>query len=274
MFFRGGRSLISALVILVGATIGSVCAEETRTVINAATTPAAPPTEYVDQKSNKLAGFDIELLEAIAAKMGVNVNWIQTSWEQLYPSLKTKRADVIVDALADMPERRASVSYVDYANDYVTMVTLHDNAARFPSLETVCGARVGNRRSSQWNVAVAEWNAEHCVKAGRPAIVLVGTDSSADSRLQLKQGRIDVAVQEAFLIGYQNSIENNLYVRIGKPFYSQLMGIGFSKDDPDLGNAIKVALEKLIADGTYQNLLAKWGMADAAIRKVTINGQP
>jgi len=52
------------------------------------------------------------------------------------------------------------------------------------------------------------------------------------------------------------------------------MGLGFDKQDPQFGAALKKALATLIADGTYQMLVSKWGLNDSAIRQPMINGQP
>ncbi|WP_245471694.1 hypothetical protein [Bradyrhizobium nanningense] len=54
-----------------------------------------------------------------------------------------------------------------------------------------------------------------------------------------------------------------------------LTGMAFSKDDPQFGGQLKHALGALIADGTYGQLLHKWGLPDdASIEKPMINGEP
>ncbi|WP_353702360.1 transporter substrate-binding domain-containing protein [Bradyrhizobium sp. INPA03-11B] len=76
-------------------------------------------------------------------------------------------------------------------------------------------------------------------------------------------------------MGYQNTIEENRYAVLGKPFFSTTLGIAFSKDDPQLGQAIKDALVSLIANGTYQDLLRKWKFPEyLAIEQPVINAQP
>src|SRR3954469_24241209 len=90
-----------AFVVAFGQTAGMVSAQGSKTVINAATVPKYPPFEFKDPASGKLIGFDIDIVDAIAAKMGVKVNWIDSSFDQLISSVETRRADVIVAGMAD-----------------------------------------------------------------------------------------------------------------------------------------------------------------------------
>jgi len=270
------RSCLAAFAVVAacGQTVGMACAQGTKTVINAATVPKYPPFEFKDPASGKLIGFDVDIVDAIAARMGLKVNWIGSSFDQLISSVETKRADVIVAGMADTPERRATVSFLDYLHANTVFFILRTNAARFPDLDALCGKRVATARRTIWPAAIEKWSDEHCTAAGKPAVVVVGTDGSPDTRLQLNQGRADAAVQGAETIPYQNSIEGNRYVILGKPFLVQDMGLGFAKDDTQFGRKLKEALAGLMADGSYQELLRKWDLTGSAIEQAMINGQP
>lgn len=265
---------VVAVVVAFGQTASMVCAQGTKTVINAATVPKYPPFEFKDPATGKLTGFDVDIVEAIAARMGLKVNWIDSSFDQLISSVETRRADVIVAGMADTPERRATVSFLDYLHANTVFFTLRANAARFPDLEALCGKRVATARRTIWPAAIEKWSDEHCTAAGKPAVVVVGTDGSPDTRLQLNQGRADAAVQGAETIPYQNSIEGNRYVILGKPFLVQDMGLGFAKDDAQFGQKLRQALAALMADGSYHELLRKWDLTGSAIDQAMINGQP
>lgn len=270
----GLRLVMSIITCALALGAGGAYGQGTRSVINATTVTTYPPMEYREPSSNKLVGFDIDVVNAMGAKMGATVNWSEASYDQLLSSITSKRVDVIVAGMGDTQERRASVSFVDYLHDNAVFFTLRSNSERYPNMESLCGKKVAVTRSTYWPTAIAKWSDEHCTKAGKPAIVVVGTSNAPDSRLQLKQSRADAAVQSAATLVYQNSIEENRYAVIGKPFYTQLSGIGFSKDDPQVGQALKKALAAIIADGTYQKLLQKWNLpADCAIAQPMINGQ-
>jgi polar amino acid transport system substrate-binding protein len=109
------------------------------------------------------------------------------------------------------------------------------------------------------------------VKAGKKPINVSGTNGSADARVQLRQGRIDAAVQGGETLPYQNSVEQNAYVPVGKPFLSQYNGIGMAKGNAALNAGLTTALNQLIADGTYQKILVKWGLQEHAVQKALID---
>jgi polar amino acid transport system substrate-binding protein len=275
MFLRSRLCLVAgAFVVAFGQAVSVTYAQGTKSVINAATVPKYPPFEFKDPASSKLIGFDVDIVDAIAARMGSKVNWIDSSFDQLISSIETKRADIIVAGMADTPERRASVSFLDYLHANSVFFTLRVNAARFPDLDALCGKRVATARRTIWPAAIEKWSDDHCAAAGKPAVIVVGTDGSPDTRLQLNQGRADAAVQGAETIPYQNTIEGNRYVILGKPFLVQQMGLGFARDDSQFGEKLKQALAALMADGGYQELLRKWDLRDSAIEQAMINGQP
>jgi polar amino acid transport system substrate-binding protein len=275
MFSRSRLCIaVGAFAVAFGQAASVTYAQGAKTVINAATVPKYPPFEFKDPASSKLIGFDIDIVDAIAARMGIKVNWIDSSFDQLISSIETKRADIIVAGMADTPERRASVSFLDYLHANSVFFTLRVNAARFPDMDALCGRRVATARRTIWPAAIEKWSDDHCIGAGKPAVIVVGTDGSPDTRLQLNQGRADAAVQGAETIPYQNTIEGSRYVILGKPFLVQQMGLGFAKDASQFGQKLKQALAALIADGSYQDLLRKWDLTDSAIEQAMINGQP
>jgi polar amino acid transport system substrate-binding protein len=275
MFSRSRLCLAAGAFAVAFSQSASVTyAQGTKTVINAATVPKYPPFEFKDPASGKLIGFDVDIVDAIAGKMGVKVNWIDSSFDQLISSIETKRADIMVAGMADTPERRASVGFLDYLHASSVFFTLRVSAARFPDMNALCGKRVATARRTIWPAAIEKWSDDHCTAAGKPAVIVVGTDGSPDTRLQLNQGRADAAVQGAETIPYQNTIEGNRYVILGKPFLIQQMGLGFARDDSQFGQKLKQALAVLMADGTYQALLRKWDLMDSAIEQAMINGEP
>ncbi|WP_375784826.1 transporter substrate-binding domain-containing protein [Bradyrhizobium sp. Pha-3] len=89
----GLRLAMSALAIVLGLAAGTAYSQATKSLINAVANTTYPPFEFKDPTTNRLVGFDIDLLDAIAAKMGAKVNLIESKFDQLLSSIVTKRAD-------------------------------------------------------------------------------------------------------------------------------------------------------------------------------------
>lgn len=261
-----------ALALTVGVAT-SAMAQSVKNPIVAAIVPNYPPFEYKDPSTDKLAGFDVDLGEALAAKLGVKIQWQETSFDQMMNAVATKRVDIILSGMTDLPSRRTALTFVDYIKTGPQFYTLKTKAGDFPDMAALCGKHVGTSRRTSFPDDIATWSNAYCVKAGKPAVVVVGTDGSADARLQLRQNRIDAAVQGGETLPYQNSIDENAYAPIGKMFASQYSGIGVATDNAALSKALAGALDQLIADGTYTKLLAKWDLKDHAVQKTLVNGE-
>ena len=242
-----------------------------KSTLVAAIVPNYPPFEYKDPATDKLMGFDVDLGEAIAAKLGVKLQWEETGFDQMMSALTTNRVDVILSGMTDLPSRREAVNFLDYVTGGPQFYTVKARAGEFASIDALCGKTVGASRRTSWPDDIANWSNEHCVKAGKKPVNVSGTNGSADARVQLRQGRIDAAVQGGETLPYQNSVEENAYVPIGKPFLSQYNGIGMAKGNTALNAGLTAALNQLIADGTYQKILVKWGLQEHAVQKTLID---
>ena len=230
--------------------------------------PNYPPMEFRDPASNALVGFDVDLGEALARKLGVKAQWQETAFEQMLPAVGTGRVDAILSGMSDLASRHDAASFVDYLRSGPQFFALASRATEFADMRALCGKAVGASRRTSFPKEIADWSAAHC---GAKAITFVGTEGSADARTQLRQGRIDAAVQGNETLSYVMAQEPNAYAPIGAPIGAQLTGIAVAKDDAALQNAIAGAIDALIADGAYKTLLEKWRLSSNGIEKASIN---
>lgn len=240
--------------------------------IVAAVVPNYPPMEFKDPASGKLTGFDIELGDALAARAGTSIRWQETSFDQMLSALGTGRVNLILSGMSDSPERRASVQFIDYLKTGPQFYALKDRSASLTSMSALCGRKVGASRRTLFPGEIAKWSEEHCVREGKPAIIVMGTDGSADARMQLRQGRVEAAAQGGDTLGYLMREEPDAYRTIGTVFAFQFQGIAIDRKNEAMLRELSVALSALIADGTYARLTAKWGLTEFAVTQLTIDG--
>ncbi|WP_218883753.1 ABC transporter substrate-binding protein [Burkholderia guangdongensis] len=241
-------------------------------VIKVAVNSIYPPMEYKDPDSGQLVGFDVDLGNALAKVLGVKLEWQESAFEQLLPSLATGRADMILSGMSDVPGRRDAADFIDYLNSGAQFYVLASAAKDVRQPADLCGKAVGTSRSTSFPSDVATWSAHNCAAAGKPAISVVGTEDTAAARMQLKQGRIVAGVQGSETLPYAMKLEPNTYRPVGAPFAASPEGIAIAKSNPKLRDAVLGALEKLMQDGTYSAIVAKWGLQSSAVRQVTLNG--
>ena len=265
------RLLAAALLCLPVAT--AIAAElppaiASRGAMTVAIVPNYPPLEFRDPATNALTGFDVDLGEAIAHKLGIKIVWQETSFDQMMPAIATGRVDAIISGMSDLATRHDAASFIDYLRTGPQFFIQQSRAGEFRDMAALCGKNVGASRRTSFPKEITAWSDAHC--AAMP-INVVGTEGSADARTQLRQGRIDAAVQGSETLGYIMEQEPNTYAIVGAPFGAQLTGIAVSAKEAGLQQALAGALDALIADGTYKTLLVKWHLADDGIEKATIN---
>ena len=237
--------------------------------LRVAIVPNYPPLEFKDPATGQLTGFDVALGEALAAKLGLTIAWQETSFDQMMPAIATDRVDMVLSGMSDLATRHDTASFVDYLKSGPQFFAQTARAAEFADMQTLCGKKVGASRRTSFPIEIAAWSKAHCPADDQ--IAYVGTEGSADARTQLRQGRIDAAVQGGETLPYVMTQDPNTYVVLGKPIAVQYTGIALGPKQVGLQKALSGALDGLIADGTYAKLLAKWQLDGMGVEHASID---
>jgi polar amino acid transport system substrate-binding protein len=227
------------------------------------------PMEYRDPATNELVGLDIDLANELAKRLGVKIVWSETPFAELIPSLQTKRADFIISGISDRGSRRETADFIDYLTTGPQFFVLAESEAK--AAIDLCGKKVGTTRSTSFPVEIEKWSKQNCEAGGKPAIQYVPGENSIDVRNQLKQGRIDAAVQGSETLPYAQSQETGKYRVVGEPFSIGYQGIMFRKDDAALREVVTQRLTAMIADGSYKAILDKYGLGANAVAQPMMN---
>ena len=241
--------------------------------VTVATQPVYPPMEYKDPATGELKGIDIDLGRALGKQLGIDVVWAETSFEQMVSSVTTGRVDLIHSGMADTPKRRESLDFVDYMKSGPQFYSVASRKNEFKTPTDLCGKTIGMSKVTLFPDQATKWSAQNCEAAGRPPIVIFGTASSADARTQLKQGRVDAAVQGMETLPYVMNQEKDVFFPIGEPFAEVYQGIGFAKDNTPLRDAYAAAFKVLMENGEYRKILAEQGLEATALDAVYVNGE-
>src|SRR5262249_35687988 len=141
-------------------------------------------------------------------------------------------------------------------------------------LTDLCGKTITTSRGTSYPDTVKAWSDKHCVAAGKgPVTVIVDTDLG-QQLTNLKTGRAAAAGEGLEAVPTIVQTEPGVYRPLGQPFSSTLMGIAFQSGDPTLRDAFAYALKKVIADGTYDELIKKWKLDLSSYKDVSINAGP
>lgn len=231
-----------------------------------------PPMEFKDPQTSELIGFDVDLGNALARELGVKMQWEESSIDQVFSSLATGRVDMVLSGINDSPARQETMDFIDYLHSSAQFYTL----IKRNDLKTgtdFCGKTIGTSRASSFPPKVKAWSDANCVAAGKPPVGIEGTSDNVAARSELKQGRFEGAVQGSETLPYIMSQEPGTYKLVGQPFAILYEGMAFRKDDPQLRDAVLAAFKKLVANGTYASVVAKWHLQANMVKRVAVNGK-
>ncbi|HEY0295289.1 MAG TPA: ABC transporter substrate-binding protein [Bordetella sp.] len=266
-----GKSLFTRAALACALSTAALMSAQAQGVpkeLAAAIVPNYPPLDYKDPATDELTGFDVDLGKALAAKAGTQLRWEETSFDQMMSAVATGRVNIILSGMTDLASRHDAVHFVDYLKTGPQFYVMKANQAQYPDMQAMCGKKVGSSRRTSFPKEIAQWSDDNCVKAGKPAIVVVGTDGSADAQTQLRQGRLDAAVQGGETLPYLQQQAPGTYTVVGKPIAFQYVGLAVGLKDEALFKALSDAMAAIIADGTYAKITAKWHLEDFAVSKL------
>lgn len=234
-----------------------------------------PPNNFYDQDGKTPMGSEVDLIKAIAAKLGLKAEHSDMAFSSLITSLETKRVDVTMAAMNDTAERQQKIDFVDYFTSGITIMVQKGNPQGVKGPDDLCGKGVAvNLGSSQEQFAKEQ--SQKCVAAGKPEVQLSVTDSDTGNQNQLRTGRVAAILNDLPTAVYvAKTAGDGKYFEVVQlpPINGGPYGIGVNKQNAKLAEAIKGALQSLIDDGTYDKILTTWDIKQGAITKAAINGK-
>jgi polar amino acid transport system substrate-binding protein len=222
-------------------------------VLQAGSDASFPPMEFSDNKGGYF-GFDVDLCNAIAKKLGLTLEIVRkTSWDDVLPALASNQFDFIMSALIITPELQGEVSFTD---PYLPAVLTISAATSAPVSDS--GGLAGRTVGVQVDT-IAQSKVEAI--AGVSEITLYPTVLEAFR--DLAAGRIQAVVTEEVVSNYL--LENGpdlkaTLANTGKIVTDTGYGYATRKADAALLTAMNAALAELRADGVYLKIGAKWGI--------------
>lgn len=232
-----------------------------------------PPQESIDPSTQQAVGFDIDIANAIAAKMGLTASIQKTDSSLLVGALLAKKGDAIISALQITPDLERQVALVAYFRAGQSILVAKGNPQNITSIPDLCGRRVSVQVQSPEESSIDEANAGVC-KSNPIKKQIYPVDLQAIS--VLKQHGVDAALDDSPVAAYfvkQNPDQLDLG---GSPFKLTPEGIAIDPKNGDLLKAVQDAMLAISRDGTYQQILSRWNLLDGEIpaSAIVVNPSP
>ncbi|GAA1559622.1 ABC transporter substrate-binding protein [Kribbella lupini] len=236
-------------------------------VLKVGASAVMPPYLYKD--GSAVAGFEKELMDALADALGVRLEFQDNAFAALIPGLQSGKIDVAMGNLSDTKERQQVVDLVDYTASYQALLVQKGNPKGLRSPEGLCGtvaaAVVG---SLSERIATAQ-HAE-CKQASRAGVEVLTFEDATAAVLQVQTKRADVLIMDVVLARYISSTGQRTEVA-GTPFYEQYHAAAVRKGNDQLRAAVEAAFTEIMRAGTYDKILAKWHLEELSLPAPKVN---
>jgi len=241
------KKVILTLIAIMAIGLLASCAKKSDALV-VGTDAAFPPFEYLDEETKDIVGFDIDLMNAIAEKAGLDITYQNVAWDPLLAGMANCQYDMAISGMTITADRAKSFSFSDpYVNaGQVVAVKIDNETISGPDdlVGTTIGAQLGTTGAME-----AEAIEDSTVKL---------YDTYELAFLDLVNGQIDAVIADnPTAVAFVSKKADSLKV-VGEAFTDESYGIAFCKGDTELISKVNDALAELIAEGFIDELVAKW----------------
>lgn len=198
--------------------------------------------------SGKLTGFDVELAEEVAKRIGVKVEFKETQWDGMFAGLDAKRFDMVANQVGIRPDRQKKYDFSDpYIKSAAVLIVSKDND-KIKAFEDIKGLNSAQSLTSNYADIAKKYGAN-----------LVGVEGFQQAVELLGQKRVDTHINDkiAYLDYMKQKPDAPIKIAATSPDASA-SGFLFRKNSDTLVDAVNKALKEMVDDGTYTKISEKW----------------
>ena len=228
----------------------------------------SPPDDFRDA-NGQIAGWEVDIARAAAEALGLQLDLRPTSFDTLIPGLQAHRFDAGMGQMSITDVRLKILDMVSTLKANELFAALADSPVKVDTLDDVCGLTIGTTRGSREMVFAAD-EAPRCEAAGKKpinALAFVDGNGAAEA---LMSRRVDLFWFGSTGIGYFVAQSHGRTKVVGHYTDPSYMGIALVKGSP-LAEPLRAAVQYLMENGTYAQIVSKWGLQDSAIKQALLD---
>lgn len=299
---RGGRRRFASATLIAVALLASACAKSTPSGAGTPSSPASegpfgatkdpaiaaevpsaiastgsesvasdatyPPMESITPGTTTIVGMDPELGQAIGAVLGIKFNFQNVTFNKILLGLKSGQYGLGMSAFTDEKSREQTVDFVDYFKAGTSFVVPSSSSLNLTSLDQICGMTVAVE-SGTTEQSDSSSQDKKCTAAGKKGVTVLAYPTQTQANLALSAGRAQVMMADTPVAAYQVKLSSGKF-KLEGAYGVAPYGIAIPKNS-GMVKPILDAVNKLIADGVYEKIVATWGLQSGAITNATTN---
>jgi len=238
------------LLLVVGLVLLGCSSQKSANTLVVGTAADFAPLEFIDENGN-FAGFDIDLMNAIAEKIGYEVKWENADFAGLVASLQTGKYDAVISGMTITASRQEEV---DFSRPYFRSdqaVVVQESNTSILSRQDLADKRIGVQLGTTGELLARQ------LVSDKGSVYTY--DSPDQAFLDLNTGRLDAVVNDLPVSGYFLVRNQNLPLKIAFTIETEeYYGVAMKKGNTELAEKINNALVELKQEGKYAQIYQKW----------------
>ncbi|MFJ4623761.1 ABC transporter substrate-binding protein [Streptomyces sp. NPDC088812] len=234
---------------------------------------SAAPLGFHATDDKTVIGVEPDIAYLVADVLGLKPHINTVSWENIFVGLDSAKYDVGFANITVTEERKDKYDFATYREDNLGFEAKKGSGLKVDGPEDVAGLTVAVQSGTNQEKLLVEWSEEN-EKAGRKPVDIKYYQNDSDTYLALQSGRIDIYLGPNPIAAYHAATTGKTEV-VGT--YSgageTLQGLiaATTKKDSGLVDALADAIDHVVENGTYAEVLERWGLSDEAVTKSEIN---
>lgn len=236
-----------------------------RGVIVIGTNTPYAPNEFKNE-NGEIVGFDIDVMDAVAAVMGLEADFRESDFEKIIPAIEGGTMDMGASSFTVNAERLETVDFVTYFEAGIQWAAA---AGSDVDPDDACGLSVAVQRTTVSDQEDVPARSEACVAAGKPPIEKVQFDTQDEASTAVALGKVDAMSADSPISAYAVKQSGGKMQLVGEVFDSAPYGWPVRKGN-ELAVALEAAANKLIESGDFETIATNWGVENGMISQSEI----
>lgn len=212
-----------------------------------------PPFEDFADDGTTPIGYDIDIATAVANKLGLEVNFINTAWDGIFAGIGVNY-DIACSAVTITPERQETMLFsTPYINNYQAVVLMADDAKEIGSFMDLDGMTIALQKETTSDILMSDYKS-----TGSIDIQIVANEKITSCFTQLQNGEVDAVVVDSTVADGYMGRSKDFKIAYEDMQEAEQFGIAIGKDNTALQTAINQALKELEAEGYIKETYDYW----------------
>ena len=226
-----------------------------------------PPNEFLAQDGKTVVGWDRELFDAVAAKLGLKTTWTAAPFDNIIPGVQSGKYEAGVSSFTINNERKQAVTMISYFTAGTQWFAKPGSGVQ---PDNACGKKIAVQRGTI-QVDDIQARSKECTDAGKPEIAIDQYQRQDQATAAVVSGKDEAGLADSPIAAYAVKQTKGQLELLGDIYEAGPYGFVVQKESTELADAISQATAAVMKDGTYTKILQKWGVQGGAVTSSEVN---